>query len=112
MPGKGLLHAGEIRVMEMKRMSGRCEPFARPRQIVRVHVEGDEQPLGADAREDLGAMPGPADRAIDDAHARLQIESLQDLLKQHGAMFALRRTAALAGSWHKFTARSLTLIGK
>jgi hypothetical protein len=95
-----LLQAGEVRVMQMKRMPDRFQTFARLRQILGIHIEADEQSVRSNARQQFCTVSRPADGAIDNDHAGLGIEGLQDFLKQHGAMFALRRAARFRWSSH------------
>ena len=84
----------------MKRIPDRCEAFARLGQVLGIHIKADEQAVGAYARQEFGTVSRPADGAIDDDHARLRIENVQDFLKQHGAVFALRGAAWLVPSLH------------
>jgi len=87
-PGEDLLQAGEIRVVQMKRMPDRFEAFSRLRQVIGVHVGPMSKPVEPMRVKSSALCPAPADGAIHDGHTGPRIEDLQDFSQQHRAMLA------------------------
>ena len=55
-------------------------------QVARIDVEADQQAVGGQSLGDLAGVPGPAEGAVDDCLAGLEVEAFKDFIEQDGVV--------------------------
>src|SRR5262245_13299174 len=81
-------------MFQMKPAPNVCQTVARLREIVGIPIDAEQESIGPQAAQNLDAVAGPADGAIDGYLPRLRIERFENRVEQHRSVFAGRSAAA------------------